>query len=114
MELLESLIRAKGMEKEIKISIATGTDNVCPEKQADWFEQIITAVMPAGIHLSYRFDDTIHDREITTDTGWKIILGRGLDIFQKYDGNNTFSLQNSLQDYRPCKNFGITYLRIKA
>ncbi len=114
MELFESLIKAKDMETEITVSIVTGTDNVSPEKQVDWFEQIITAVMPAGIHLSYRFDDTIHDREIITDTGWKIILGRGLDIFQKYDGNNTFSLQNSLQEYRPCKNFGITYLRIKS
>jgi len=114
MELFESLIKVKDMETEITVSIVTGTDNVSPEKQVDWFEQIITAVMPAGIHLSYRFDDTIHDREIITDTGWKIILGRGLDIFQKYDGNNTFSLQNSLQEYRPCKNFGITYLRIKS
>ena len=102
------------METEITVSIVTGADNVNPEKQVDWFEQIIIAVMPAGFHLSYRFDDTIHDREIITDTGWKIILGRGLDIFQKYDGNNTFLLQNSLQEYRPCKNFGITYLRIKS
>ena len=83
----------------IIFSIVTGTDNVCPEKKVDWFERIITAVMPVGIHLNYRFDNTIHDREINTDTGWEIILRRGLDIFQKYDGNNTFSSQNSLQDY---------------
>ena len=88
-------------------------DDFGHEKQLDFFEQIITSVMPAGIHLSYRFDETIHDREIVTDTGWKIILGRGLDIFQNYDGNNTFALQNSLQEYRSCKSFGITYVRAK-
>lgn len=91
----------------------TMPDDFGHEKQLDFFEQMITSVMPAGIHLSYRFDETIHDREIVTDTGWKIILGRGLDIFQNYDGNNTFALQNSLQEYRSCKSFGITYVRIK-
>ena len=113
MELLEGLIKNKAVEEEIVIDVITMPDDFGHEKQLDFFEQMITSVMPAGIHLSYRFDETIHDREIVTDTGWKIILGRGLDIFQNYDGNNTFALQNSLQEYRSCKSFGITYVRIK-
>ena len=113
MELLEGLIKNKAVEEEIVIDVITMPDDFGHEKQLDFFEQIIASVMPAGIHLSYRFDETIHDREIVTDTGWKIILGRGLDIFQNYDGNNTFALQNSLQEYRSCKSFGITYVRIK-
>lgn len=113
MELLEGLIKNKAVEEEIVIDVITMPDDFGHEKQLGFFEQMITSVMPAGIHLSYRFDETIHDREIVTDTGWKIILGRGLDIFQNYDGNNTFALQNSLQEYRSCKSFGITYVRIK-
>ena len=113
MELLEGLIKNKAVEEEIVIDVITIPDDFGHEKQLDFFEQMITSVMPAGIHLSYRFDETIHDREIVTDTGWKIILGRGLDIFQNYDGNNTFALQNSLQEYRSCKSFGITYVRAK-
>ena len=113
MELLEGLIKIKAVDEEITIDVLTMIDDFGHEKQLDFFEQMIASVMPAGIHLNYRFDETIHDREITTDTGWKIILGRGLDIFQNYDGNNTFALQNSLQEYRSCKSFGITYVRIK-
>lgn len=113
MELLEGLIKIKAVDEEITIDVFTMIDDFGHEKQLDFFEQMIASVMPAGIHLNYRFDETIHDREITTDTGWKIILGRGLDIFQNYDGNNTFALQNSLQEYRSCKSFGITYMRIK-
>ena len=113
MELLEGLIKIKAVDKEITIDVITMPDDFGHEKQLDFFEQMIASVMPAGIHLNYRFDETIHDREIVTDTGWKIILGRGLDIFQNYDGNNTFALQNSLQEYRSCKSFGITYIRIQ-
>ena len=38
----------------------------------------------------------IHARHIVTDTGWKISLDRGLDIFQQYSMNDTFSLANRL------------------
>lgn len=111
MELFEGLIKTKAADEEITINLITVADDFGSEKQIDFFDQIATSVMPAGIHFSYTFDETIHDREITTDTGWKIILGRGLDIFQNYDGNNTFALQNALQEYRSCKSFGITYVK---
>ncbi|MEZ5055513.1 MAG: MIT C-terminal domain-containing protein [Saprospiraceae bacterium] len=35
------------------------------------------------ILFSYEFNENIHDRSINLDNGWKIILGRGLDIFSK-------------------------------
>jgi ATP-dependent Lon protease len=113
MELLTGLIRTKGADEEITINIVTKSDECSWEKQVDCFDQMVTSLMPAGIHLNYRFDTTIHDREITTDTGWKIILGRGLDIFQVYDGNSTFSLQNTVQEYRACKSFNITYIKTR-
>ncbi len=112
MELLQELVNTNDTDAEISIHVVTMADDFNPEKQTEFLDQIVNAVMPAGIQLTYCFDQTIHDRDITTDTGWKIILGRGLDIFQNYDGNNTFSLQNSMQAYRACKSFGITYIRI--
>lgn len=111
MELLQELIRNKSTETEISVHVVTMSDEFASSRQTEFFDQIVASVMPAGIHLSYCFDETIHDRDITADTGWKIILGRGLDIFQNYDGNNTFSLQSSLQTYRACKSFGVTYIR---
>lgn len=114
MELLQDLIKDKSSDGEITVHIVTMNDEFAPSRQTEFFDQIAAAVMPAGIHLTYCFDQTIHDRDITTDTGWKIILGRGLDIFQNYDGNNTFSLQNALQSFRACKSFGITYIRMQG
>ena len=111
MELLQDLIRNKTPDAEVEIRIISSEDEFNPEKQSETLSRISEAVSHAGIRLMFRFDDSIHDRCISTDTGWKIILGRGLDIFQNYDGNNTFSLQNALPEYRSCKSFGITYVR---
>lgn len=54
---------------------------------------------------------TAHARHIVTDTGWKISLDRGLDIFQPYSMNDAFSLANRLQEHRSIKQFEVTYLR---
>ncbi|MFW5828442.1 MAG: MIT C-terminal domain-containing protein, partial [Alkalispirochaeta sp.] len=45
------------------------------------------------------------------DTGWKITLDRGLDIFQPFDRKNAFNLQNTIQEARRCRAFEVTYLR---
>ncbi len=50
-------------------------------------------------------------RHKVIDTGWKIVLDRGLDIFQHYDMNQAFSINNRLQQYRSCKAFEVTYLK---
>ncbi len=67
----------------------------------------------AGIHFEWDFDqtDSLHARHIVTDCGWKIILDRGLDIFQPYDMNDSFALCNRLQQFRTCKAFEVTYLK---
>ena len=62
-----------------------------------------------GIEFEYKFKD-FHDRCIKTDTGWTIQLGRGLDIYEKY---STYSIANSRQDKRKCKEFMVTYMKTK-
>jgi hypothetical protein len=62
-----------------------------------------------GIEFNYKFRD-FHDRCIKTDTGWTIQLGRGLDIYEKY---NTYSIASSRQDKRKCKEFMVTYMKTK-
>jgi ATP-dependent Lon protease len=68
---------------------------------------------PIGIDFTWEFDETnsIHARHIVTDHGWKILLDRGLDIFQHYEMNDAFAVANRLQRYRSCKSFEITYMR---
>ncbi len=56
-----------------------------------------------------KFDATIHDRSIVANSGWRMNLGRGLDIFQ-YVASDAFDLAAKLQQYRQVKAFGVTYI----
>ena len=67
-------------------------------------------VFVAGITLDVEFSDTIHDRSIRANSGWRINLGRGLDIYQ-FVSNDTFDIAAKIQEYRQVKAFGITYIK---
>lgn len=61
------------------------------------------------IELSWERDNHVHDREIQLNNGWRISLGRGLDIYQKPDswkaiGASDFNL-------RPCHETKITFVK---
>jgi ATP-dependent Lon protease len=45
-----------------------------------------------------------------TDHGWKILMDRGLDVFQNYEMNDSFTFANRLQQYRACKAFEVTFI----
>ena len=68
------------------------------------------AAAVAGINLDVKFDGSIHDRSIVANSGWRINLGRGLDIFQ-FVANDAFDLAVKFQQYRQVKAFGVTYIR---
>ena len=70
------------------------------------------SLINVDITFTWAFDESIHDRYITTDTGWKIIPGRGLDIFQRFD-RGALSLEQISQEARFCKPFEVTYIRIQ-
>nr|WP_279432464.1 MIT C-terminal domain-containing protein [Rhodovulum adriaticum] len=60
-----------------------------------------------------QFDETgtIHARHLVTDTGWKILLDRGGDVFQRVNLKNGFSPVSRHQEVRPVRAFEVTYLR---
>ncbi len=68
-----------------------------------------------GVEFSWAFDTsgTAHARDIVTDTGWKIVLDRGLDIFQPPIKTDGFSLGDRLQEHRMLKSFYVTYLKLQ-
>ena len=113
MELIEAIALAKNPEDEIAIKLVT-IENDDPDKARTQLTNLFLArqaAAAAGIVLDVSFDQTrtIHDRSITTDTGWKILLGRGLDIFQQVP-NDAFDLATRLQEYRQVKGFTVTYV----
>jgi len=68
----------------------TGHDVRYESELKEKLEELKIKLRKENIELEYSFDPNLHDRWIDVDTGWKIILGRGLDIFQKPDSQ--FSL----------------------
>ena len=67
------------------------------EKQKEQLDSIAQSCSGVGIKLTWEFDTGgIHARHIITDNGWKILLDRGLDIFQHYDMNDAFAFANQI------------------
>jgi ATP-dependent Lon protease len=115
MELIEGIARAKDPADEVRVKLVTVENQEGPERAQRQLEYLLQIKKSAGV-LGIVFDvelvepTVIHDRSITTETGWKILLGRGLDIFQRMN-DSPFDLATKYQKYREVKGFGITYLR---
>ncbi len=113
MDLIECLAVAKDPGDEITLKLITvestdGEDKLF--KQLEFLGKVKDAASTAGIKFQVSFDPKIHDRSIVTDTGWRIILGRGLDFYQ-YVASDTFDLAARIPSMRQVKAFSITYLR---
>ncbi len=115
MEFLETVVKHKPREEEVAVHLITTEDEFKGELQKTHLEKIKESSGAVGIDFTWEFDNTgtLHARHIVTDHGWKILLDRGLDIFQHYEMNDAFTFANRLQQYRPCKAFEVTYLKDK-
>ena len=114
MPFIEMIIANKAVEDTVNLHLITIADDKTSQNQLEFFEQIQLSAQTAGVVFTWEFDttETIHARSIVTDSGWKILLDRGLDIFQQYAMNDSFSLSNRLQQYRGYKAFEVTYIKI--
>ena len=112
MEFLETVLRFREKGVAVRVQLQTSADDMSPQSQEGYLTQIQQSVAEAGINFTYAFADNLHDRIIEADTGWKIVLGRGLDIFQYHDAKNAFLLSTRLQSHRTCKAFSITYVKV--
>lgn len=116
MELLEEIAIAKDPAEEVTVKLITSEDVESEDRtrrQAEFLAKVRAGALGGGIHVTVSFDDSIHDRSIVADTGWKILLGRGLDIFQYMTGD-AFDLATRNQAFRQVKAFGVTYMRIDS
>lgn len=71
--------------------------------------EIADSLSSIGIMFTYEFAETSHDRSIVMDNGWKIVMGRGLDIYQKTNG--WFDIAEYSQEKRLCKGTEVTYIK---
>ena len=111
MELIEVIEKYKSETDVVEVDLTTSMDEVNFNAQTENLETIRESCYQLGIEFTFRFDATIHARSITTDNGWKVILDRGLDIYQNCERKDAFQFTTRVQKYRPCKRFEITYLK---
>jgi len=79
------------------------------EKVMEYFEEVKHSLLEESIEFTDSFDEFLHDRYIQLDNGWKIILGRGQDIYQKTNG--MFDLAEYDQKKRKCRECEVTYVK---
>lgn len=108
MEFALMLINTRPVD-DLKLNLITNEEDDKLPELIDRLDDIKDDLATYGIDFEYKFRD-FHDRCIKTDTGWTISLGRGLDMFEKY---NTFSIASSRQNMRKCKEFTVTFMKTK-
>jgi len=115
MDLMETITKFKGPDEEVAVHAVTVEDEFNGDRQSENLQKIADACQSVGIQFTWAYDTsgTKHDRDITTDQGWKIVLSRGLDVFQRFELNDAFNFANRMQQHRQSKEFNVTYVRVK-
>ncbi len=107
MEFCVMLAKNKNPEDEIELNVITWNKDLYLQDSIKAFDELIPSVAELGIQLSWELKD-VHDRHIVANNGWKIMLGRGLDIFEPAEGR--YDVATIYQEKRNCKNCEIVYM----
>lgn len=113
-DLLSLLAVAKDDAEEIDVLLVTSeeTKDEFKASQIVMLKSIRDASAAVGIRMKVQFDESIHDRRIETDHGWRIDLGKGLDIWQK-PSNNQFDFARGRQEFRQVRQaFSVHYVKV--
>lgn len=106
VELINLIASHKQADETVTVELITGMDENFEQESKERLQSLQDNLAPIGIVFNFQFDDAIHDRYILIDDNWKIILGRGLDIWNKTNG--FFDIAETNQLYRSCKAFSMT------
>lgn len=109
MEFARVVMSTKMPGDQIRLHLITQNNEEYLNESKKSLNEMIQSLSPFDVDFSFEFNDSLHDRAIIIDNGWKIILGRGLDIFQKTNG--WFDIAEHYQEVRKCRGCEITYLK---
>lgn len=110
IELINLIATNKQLDETIKIKLITKEDENNPDTK-ERLKDVEYNVSSIGINFFFEYDERIHDRYILINDEWKIILGRGLDIWNKTGGH--FDIAETNQLYRSCKGFSMNIVKCK-
>ncbi len=110
--LLQLMQITDGVElPEIIIETQADDDAETLRNQYQAFNELIDSWKPFGIKIDCKFVNYFHDRQITTDSGWVIDMGRGLDIYENYQSISKFDPRLALPKLRQKKETTINISR---
>ena len=115
MELLEVVVRHfKYDAPSINVHLATALDEDSDSSQEDYLERIKDSMAPMGLEFTWEIDESrsLHARHLKIDDKWDIPLDRGLDIWQRFDSNDAFSIEGRMREMRRVKAFEVTYMKV--
>lgn len=105
-ELLDDLARASSNAIDVHLVTGRASGGFGPEyRQAQLLFELLELAAAKGINLTVEFDDSNHDRWITTSR-WTILMGRGLDIWEPHDCTNEAQHHRAIR-----QKFTVTYSR---
>ena len=112
MEFLQMVHGLVPEGDEVEVHLVTQSDPDTCEKQAEFLDQIVESFTGSGVSFSWELSPSpnFHARCVETDTGWRISLDRGLDLFQKFE-SGAFSLEAGVQEARMMRGAEIIYLK---
>lgn len=113
MEFLVSVVKINYPAEETEVHLITIQDEFKGDKQEENFVKMKDSLSRYGLIFTWEYDvaKTIHARHIETDTGWKISLDRGLDVYQNF-GGDAFDVLTYLPELRACKAYEVTFIKI--
>lgn len=109
VEFCLMLSNNKSPDELVQLELVTWNDEEYQAESISYLEEIKDDVASLGIEFSYRMEKH-HDRYVAADNGWKITMGRGLDIFERNESR--FDISNLDQTKRKCKACEFTYIKI--
>lgn len=112
MEFAKLVSQKKEKDEEVKLHLVTNNNEDYIQNTKAAFNEITESLETLGILFTYEFDENIHDRSIVVDNGWKVLLGRGLDIYQKTNG--WYDIAEYYQEKRKCKACEITFVKLSS
>jgi ATP-dependent Lon protease len=109
MEFAKLIAEQKHPDDEVSLHLITNNNEDYIQNAKQAFIEIVDSLDQSGIKFTYEFNDVQHDSSIAFNNGWEILLGRGLDIYQKTNG--WYDIAEYYQEKRLCRECEVTYVK---
>ncbi|UBB90907.1 BREX system Lon protease-like protein BrxL [Candidatus Kaistella beijingensis] len=109
IELCSLIVRKNAEAEQLKIHLITWNEMEYQEVSITSLQEIQSSLEELNVEFTYEFKESAHDRSISLNNDWRIILGRGLDIWQKSSGK--YDIAEVMQEKRKCREFELTVIK---